>query len=122
MTQGAAATAYEQHKRSYLDTERDCAAQGISFIPIVAEASGGWGPSALCTFKALAKLAQQGLQSVACEELPNPRFRRHLEHACTAIRRANARAVLRRAVGSAGPTDDAMNSAHGILEGEDVGT
>eukprot|EP00973_Karenia_brevis_P069800 9704853-Karenia_brevis.AAC.1 len=40
---GVAARSYESFKRTYLDTERDCASQGISFIPMVGEPTGGWG-------------------------------------------------------------------------------
>ena len=43
---GAAAEAYELYKRSDLNTEADCRAQGIAFVPLVAETSGGWGPYA----------------------------------------------------------------------------
>ena len=42
-------------KRSYLYIAEDCATQGLQFRPIVGEPSGGWGPSAMCTFKAIAK-------------------------------------------------------------------
>ena len=45
----------EHFKRSFLDTAADCQRQGISFIPIVGEPSGGWGPSAVCVFKSLAR-------------------------------------------------------------------
>ena len=53
---GAAARAYEQTKRSFLNTADDCQRQGFSFIPVVAEPSAGWGPSALWVFKIVAKL------------------------------------------------------------------
>ena len=89
-TTGAAATAYENFKRTHLQTEEDCLRQGISFIPVVGETSGGWGPSAICTFKALAKAAAQS------EEEWQEIFKQHLGLVCTAVRRANARAVLRR--------------------------
>eukprot|EP00973_Karenia_brevis_P073705 10244946-Karenia_brevis.AAC.1 len=52
---GAAATEYERFKRGYMGTGTDCAAQGMSFIPMVGEPSGGWGASAICTFKSFAK-------------------------------------------------------------------
>ena len=38
---GSAARNYEDHKRSYLQTEEECRQQGIIFTPLVAEASGG---------------------------------------------------------------------------------
>ena len=40
-TARAAAAAYENHKRAYLGTADDCAAQGVQFRPIVVEPSGG---------------------------------------------------------------------------------
>ena len=40
-TSGAAALLYEQHKRVYLNTEAECAQQGVLFIPLVAESTGG---------------------------------------------------------------------------------
>ena len=43
----SAVKAYEDHKRSHLDTETICREEGITFIPLVCEADGGgWGPSA----------------------------------------------------------------------------
>ena len=116
-TQGATAAAYEQFKRAHLDTEQDCISQGISFIPMVAETCGGWGTSAMCTLKALAKLATQKFDANATDMDANPRLRVHLQKTCTAIRRANARAVLRRAqghVGGAGGTD--QRSAENVLD------
>jgi len=92
-TAGAAAAAYEGSKRSYLQTAADCEAQGFQFRPIVGEPSGGWGPSAICTFKAIAKAQAQivGSEVDAGRILSN-----ELQHLCTAVRRANARAVLSR--------------------------
>ena len=43
---GAAAEEYEQYKRSYLNTAAECESQGIAFVPLVGEPTGGWGPSA----------------------------------------------------------------------------
>ena len=43
----SATEAYERLKRSYLNTEENCRAEGISFIPVICEADGGgWGPAA----------------------------------------------------------------------------
>ena len=44
LTVGHAATVYEIHKRRHLRIEDDCRQQGILFVPLVAEASGGWDP------------------------------------------------------------------------------
>jgi len=92
---GAAAEAYEMYKRSYKDTAADCLSQGISFIPMVAEPSGGWGPSAACTLKALSRAAAARSHSGA---EPSAILAEHLQCLCAAIRRATARAVLRREV------------------------
>ena len=54
---GFAAAEYEAHKRTFLNTAEECRQQGILFVPLVAETSGGWGASALATFRKLAKLA-----------------------------------------------------------------
>ena len=53
----AAADAYEVYKRSYLNTDASCRAQGISFIPMIAKTSGGWGAAGMCTIKRIAKAA-----------------------------------------------------------------
>ena len=88
---GAAAAAYESYKRQYLNTATDCEAQGFEFRPIVGEPSGGWGPSAICTFKAIAKAHAQ---AVGSDEDAGRTLTNELQHLCTAVRRANARAVL----------------------------
>ena len=56
------------------------------------EPSGGWGPSAICTFKAIAKAQADGSQDLDAGVLLSA----ELQHLCTAVRRANARAVLSR--------------------------
>eukprot|EP00973_Karenia_brevis_P017401 2386002-Karenia_brevis.AAC.1 len=54
---GQAARNYEDFKRSHNNTEADCQAAGISFIPIVIEAvGGGLGPAAFHMFRELAKI------------------------------------------------------------------
>ena len=67
--------------------------QGFSFIPMVAEPSGGWGPSGLCTLKALARA--EALVSGLDQGVV---FAGYLQRLCTAIRKSNARALLRRTV------------------------
>ena len=54
-TPGSAAEAYEAFKRSHLNTDQECAQQGVTFIPMVAECSGGWGPEGLKTLRQIAK-------------------------------------------------------------------
>ena len=93
MEPGHAASEYEARKRSFLQTEEDCRQQGIHFVPLVAETSGGWGGAALATFKKMAKLAsgRNGQSSPKQAVLP-----RLLERLSVSIRAAKARAVLRR--------------------------
>ena len=89
---GATAKWYEDHKCVYLDTQRQCEAQGIKFVPVVAERSSGWGPSALAVFRKIAKIA------AARDGTPTGKFMsEYLEGLSVAIRRAAARAVLKRA-------------------------
>ena len=54
-TAGAAATQYEETKRTFLNTATVCTSQGNKFLPLVAETSGGWGPAGLKTLSKLAK-------------------------------------------------------------------
>ena len=52
----AAVKAYEIYKRSYMQTEELCKNEGITFIPLICEASGGgWGPAAGAVWDELAK-------------------------------------------------------------------
>ena len=108
---GAAAEAYEQFKRSFLDTAADCQRQGISFIPIVGEPSGGWGPSALCVFKALARSIANSTGRDAAEVL-----KEHRQALGVFLRQANARAIFRRDPGSVPPVGDVFASARLALE------
>jgi hypothetical protein len=92
---GAAAAAYEAFKRNHLNTAAECASQGLSFIPMIAEPSGGWGPSGICTLKAFARAA--AIHSTSGAE-PSAILAERLQRLCAAIRRASARAILRRSV------------------------
>ncbi len=51
---GMPARVYEAFKRQYLQTEAQCAAQGIGFVPFVVEAEGGFGTSALAVMSQFA--------------------------------------------------------------------
>ena len=89
---GAAACAYEAYKRSHLNTDLECAQQGVTFIPMVAECSGGWGPERLKTLRQIAKSVaskRDGDIDMSMGHL--------LQGLCVTIRSAKARAVLRRA-------------------------
>ena len=88
----SAATNYELRKKSHHNTEQLCAGQGLQFIPLVVEScGGGWGPTALTTFRKLGALhaARLGLSaSEGAEQL--------FQALSVALQRENARAVLRR--------------------------
>lgn len=88
----SAPTAYEDFKREHNSTELDCQAQGIQFIPIVAEAVGGaWGPAADKVFAQLAKLKTSMSGERSSQVLANL-----YQNLGIIIHRENARAVLRR--------------------------
>ena len=108
---GAAAEAYEHFKRRFLDTAAGCQRQGISFIPIVGEPSGGWGPSALCVFKALARSIANTTGRDVAEVL-----KEHRQALGVFLRQANARAIFRRDPGSVPPVGDVFASACLALE------
>ena len=82
---------YEDFKRRYLDTELTCNQQGIDFVPMIFEATGGMGPVAEQHLRSIAKLTAQrsGQDTDKC-------FHQFLETLSVCIRRAGARAVLRR--------------------------
>ena len=109
---GAAAEAYEVVKRRYLDTAADCQRQGFAFIPIVGEPSGGWGPSALCAFKALdrAIVAISGTT-------PGDASRKHRQALCVLLRQANARAIFSREPGCQALAYAPATAARLVLEG-----
>ena len=91
MAPGMAATEYEKTKRSHLNTAALCEQQGFAFVPVVGEPSGGWGPSAMCVFKSLARAA--ALRTGSSEGIA---LRGILQRLCTSVRKARARALLRR--------------------------
>ena len=91
---GAAARAYESFKRGYLDTEADCRRQGITFIPMIAETSGGWSENAAKVFKSIAHAG-----SLRTGGNPRAIAERYFQNLSVSIRRANACATLRRHAG-----------------------
>ena len=87
-----AVDAYEAHKRAHMQTERQCEAEGLQFLPLVAEAcSGGWGPTATATWRTLG-----GLIAARSGDSPSAETDRLLQCLAIALQRENARAVLRR--------------------------
>ena len=109
---GAAARSYEQSKRNYLHTAADCLQQGFSFIPIVGEPSGGWGPSAQCLFKGMARTIAAFTGRDSATEL-----KEHRQLIGVFLRRANARAIFSRDLG---PTVQALGSAATALADMEV--
>ena len=90
---GAAAIRYEEFKRTYLDTAAHCVAQGMSFRPMVAEPTGGWGPSAVNVLKVLARS-----QATRTGEDYSVVLADQYSRLSAAVRKCNARAILRRSV------------------------
>lgn len=90
-TAGAAAALYAGRKRTFLDTEADCERQGMCFVPMVAESSGGWHADALKTLMGIARAqsARSGQRVAQVLEV-------YLQRTSVCIRRANAIATLRR--------------------------
>ena len=87
-------TRYEDFKTSYRDTKAECQAQGITFIPMVVEATGGgWGKSARCFWSKLAKSSSLSRGELATESTSAIHF---LQRFSMILHRENARACLRR--------------------------
>ena len=86
---------YEVKKCSHQNTLATCGAEGLQFLPLVAEAcGGGWGPIALQTFKAIATAV-----AARSNEPAGVEYDRLLQCLSVALQRENARAVLRRVPG-----------------------
>ena len=87
----AAATEYCNTKRSHENTQAECEAAGVCFLPMVAETTGAWALESLDVWKQLAKATavRQG-RPVATV------FTEMMQSLSVTIRSANARAFLRR--------------------------
>ena len=86
------ATEYCDAKRSYRHTQAECDSAGMTFLPMVAaETSGAWPPESLAVWKQLATATavRQGRDAAAV-------LREMLQSLSVSIRRANAKACLRR--------------------------
>ena len=82
---------YEARKRTHMNTQTVCAAEGLQFIPLVVEAGGGWAAAAMQTWKELGKLLAAKSGQSAEEETSQI-----LQAFSVALQRENARMVLRR--------------------------
>ena len=89
---GAAAKAYENFKRSHMQTEDHCQEEGILFIPLICEATGGgWGPAANAVWNELAKY-----KATLTGESISITANRMLQSLGMILHKENARAILRR--------------------------
>ena len=90
----ASTKAYEDFKRSHLNTAQACQEEGISFIPMICEADGGgWGPAAHKVWSELAKN-----KALASGEQDSTIVSRLLQSLGLILHKENARAILRRTV------------------------
>ena len=86
---------YDDFKRSYVDTEAQCAARNLDFLPFILEAhSGGVGKTARRICSHIAKIGSSR-EGEATEETTRTLFLR----ITISLHRENARAVLRRLPG-----------------------
>jgi len=107
---GAAAALYEDTKRTHLNTADTCASQGLTFVPLVAEPSGGWGPTGAKTLRRLAKAVE--LRTGA----PAGSVRAQLfQQLAVSIRRSSARAILRRATDDETLEQSSLQAARDLL-------
>ena len=81
------------------------------FFPIVGEPSGGWGPSAQCVFKQLARTIAAFSGRPAGVELLE-----HRQSMGVLLRQANARAIFRRHPGTVEDGHDPVLAAFLALE------
>ena len=86
-----AASEYCNSKRSHENTQAECEAAGVCFLPMVAETTGAWATESLEVWKQLAKATavRQGRE-------PATVFSEMIQSLSVTIRSANAKAFLRR--------------------------
>ena len=106
----ASATAYSNFKREHLGTEAACLAQGVLFQPMVVETTGAWSPEAS---KVLYQLATAS--AVKNGRATDTVFQELLQGAAVCVRRANARAALKRAGDEAAIAGNRLHSARSVL-------
>ena len=106
----AAVTRYQRVKRTHLDTEAACKAQGVHFIPMIASPAGGWGSDARKVFQALAQAT-----AVLTGEPAARVAQRQRQSLCVLLRKANARAVVARDAGEEGRDVAERTSALEVL-------
>ena len=88
----SALTSYEDFKRSHLDTDALCNAEGFTFCPMVVEAVGGaWGLAATKVFNELAKT-----KSIITGEPVDSLVAQLYQNLGTILHRENARSIVKR--------------------------
>ena len=94
MDADAAASKYEDFKCSFKDTRNLCQNQGITFIPMMMEATGGgWGKTARSVWSELAKSSALASGELESESACAVMLRQRLS---MTLHRENAHACLRR--------------------------
>ena len=88
---GAAAAAYARHKEDHQSTARTCEAQGVTFVPMVAETTGNWDAGAAVVIKHVARAV-----AARTGEMPSLLHSLLLQELCVAARSHRAKAALRR--------------------------
>mmetsp|Transcript_56209 Transcript_56209/g.90963 ORF Transcript_56209/g.90963 Transcript_56209/m.90963 type:complete len:176 (+) Transcript_56209:773-1300(+) len=106
----AAASDYDRKKRSFRGTEEACRNQGVTFLPMVIETTGAWSEDATSVLLLMAKAMAVRSGRAAKEELQEL-----LQNAAVSVRRANARACLRRRVEDVSSVGAALLSAQDVL-------
>ena len=106
----AAATDYSDRKREHQGTDDLCRAVGVTFVPMVAETTGAWAPEAMAVFRHIASAT-----SAASGRDARDILQEILEGAAVCIRRANARAELRRARDEVGDSCGALHAARAVI-------
>jgi hypothetical protein len=87
------AESYASFKRHHLDTGTHCSDEGIDFVPMIVEASGGgWGSDARRVWHELGRAASRLSGDPAAAKSEH-----FLQTLSITLHRANARAILRRA-------------------------
>ena len=81
----SAAEAYTARKRQHLDTAATCAAQNVTFLPMVIETTGAWSPEAARALGHISRAAGSPRSGATL-----------LQEACVLVRSWRARAALRR--------------------------
>ena len=87
----ASAREYAGVKRAHLRTEAQCREAGVEFVPVVAESTGAWEPTAAKVLRQLARSVGLARGKPVATTLPEL-----LQRLSVTIRRAQARALLRR--------------------------